>query len=809
MKVYGALELAQLEWFLDSAKPSAASFIYRVIYVSDLKQIQVSDGTNWIPFLNTSTNQTLSGDITFSGQQIFNGLHRLSVTTNSATGAIVALAPTTPITEFTGAVTSVSGITSGASGATVMLINRSGSPFTVLDEDTGATAGDRIRTGTGSSITLTNNASILLSYAGDSRWHVVGGTGSSSAGGAKNYFAISSANPNFSQNSVSPWSACTLTFTSGVPSGAPTLTATQMAIAPTPTNPLLQSQSAYNLQLVKSGAAQYQGFISGELTIDREDLAKVLTGSFSYEVVTGPVNFSGTSTQDLEIWVYNTVSGAWTQPAGYRGMNTSSGVGVVSFTFQTDSTAANNKYKIAVITQQTSATGYTVNFNDFSVGPTVVINGTPVTDWQTFTPTVGFNNATHLGKYRRVGDSVEVSIQTTFTAAPTTGTLSWNMPTGLSVDTSKIDNSNNRYVGGVAYGAGSQQAIGNTYYSTTSNAWGIQGISTTSSFSFVVPITWTTGNTINLFYRIPVQGWSSNVQISSDTDTRVVAFRATRATAQSMPHNPSPSTTIQFDSIKYDSHSSWDSTNFLYRVPVSGVYEIYGELLLTFGGNFGEMRADLLIDGSNGGLAQNNRPSVGGSTNLGLTYGFQRYLNAGQTIQIRFFQNNTGSGSLNLLGDSAGFGDVSSLYINRLSGPSVIAASETVAASYSASTSASSSTSQAINFDLKEYDTHNAVTPGVNWRYTAPVSGTYLVSIYVNATAGTPSYFNIYKNSTSTIYKSIGYATTTTVGSGATSLKLNAGDYIGIYTSASFPYFGNASLNTQNTSHITIIRTGN
>jgi len=771
MKVYGALELAQLEWFLDSAKPSAASFIYRVIYVSDLKQIQVSDGTNWIPFLNTSTNQTLSGDITFSGQQIFNGLHRLSVTTNSATGAIVALAPTTPITEFTGAVTSVSGITSGASGATVMLINRSGSPFTVLDEDTGATAGDRIRTGTGSSITLTNNASILLSYAGDSRWHVVGGTGSSSAGGAKNYFAISSANPNFSQNSVSPWSACTLTFTSGVPSGAPTLTATQMAIAPTPTNPLLQSQSAYNLQLVKSGAAQYQGFISGELTIDREDLAKVLTGSFSYEVVTGPVNFSGTSTQDLEIWVYNTVSGAWTQPAGYRGMNTSSGVGVVSFTFQTDSTAANNKYKIAVITQQTSATGYTVNFNDFSVGPTVVINGTPVTDWQTFTPTVGFNNATHLGKYRRVGDSVEVSIQTTFTAAPTTGTLSWNMPTGLSVDTSKIDNSSNRYVGGVAYGAGSQQAIGNTYYSTTSNSWGIQGISTSSSFTFVVPITWTTGNTINLFYRIPVQGWSSNVQISSDTDTRVVAAILGPSSSVSVG---SGATGVIYTGIAVvsDTHGAF-SSGTTYTVPVSGAYRISARSSFNATAGAGQSQAIVRLV-KNGTVfkvignrdvlaaeASGVTSYVNGSTIVNL--------NAGETLTFSPFQDSGVTRTSCQLVD---------LSINRLSGPSVVAASETVAAKYSGAIAATVSTTAPFQWNTKQFDTHNAVTTGANWRFISPISGTYRVSA-VCAISASIQDIVVYKNGSVTPSTLFGANANYSL-SGSISIQLLAGEFIDV-----------------------------
>jgi hypothetical protein len=718
MKVYGALELAQLEWFLDSAKPSAASFIYRVIYVSDLKQIQVSDGTNWIPFLNTSTNQTLSGDITFSGQQIFNGLHRLSVTTNSATGAIVALAPTTPITEFTGAVTSVSGVTSGASGATVMFINRSGSPFTVLDEDAGATAGNRIRTGTGASITLTNNASILLSYAGDSRWHVVGGTGSSSAGGAKNYFAISSANPNFSQNSVSPWSACTLTFTSGVPSGAPTLTATQMAIAATATNPLLQSQSNYNLQLVKSGAAQYQGFISGELTIDREDLAKVLTGSFSYEVASGTVTFSGTSTQDLEIWVYNTVSGAWTQPAGFRGMNTSSGTGVVSFTFQTDSTAANNKYKIAVITQQTSATAYSVNFNDFSVGPTVVVNGTPVTDWVSYTPTGSWTaNTNYAGKYRRVGDTMDVSILVSCTGAPTAANLTVNIPSFATIDTSKLTSSSGYVVSVV--GGGNSPAVGIFYSgfilnSTTISISYLQDSSAQDSIianvTNLLPVTAANGTQYSINFQVPIVGWSSNVQISSDTDTRVVAasynFPSTAVAANTDIAN--------IWTRLFDTHSAFTNSTGRYVASVSGIYRVsFISSKATTGSSIfvlrnGSSYTGLFSYAIAGGI-------FSGSTTISL--------NAGDYIT---FQAN---GAITIDG---------SFSVERISGPSVIAASESVNASYfSTSTGAMAvGTPATVIYGTRNFDSHNAynTTTGV---YTFPVSGKYLVTSNVTSTSTT------------------------------------------------------------------------
>lgn len=716
MKVYGALELAQLEWFLDSAKPSAASYIYRVIYVSDLKQIQVSDGTNWIPFLNTSTNQTLSGNITFNGQQIFNGLHRLSVTTNSATGAITALAPTTPITEFTGAVTSVSGITNGASGATVMFINRSGSPFTVLDEDAGATAGNRIRTGTGASITLTNNASILLSYAGDSRWHVVGGTGSSSAGGAKNYFVTSSANSNFSQNSVSPWSACTLTFTSGVPSAAPTLTATQMAISANGTNPLVASQSSYNLLLTKSAAnAQYQGFISGELTIDREDLAKVLTGSFSYEVASGTVDFSGTSTQSLEIWVYNTVSGAWTQPAGFRGMNTSSGTGIVTFTFQTDSTAANNKYKIAVITQQTSTTAYTVSFNDFSLGSTAVINGTPVTDWQSYTPTFqGFGTPTSVEfQWRRVGSDVEIRgkyVSGTSTAVE----ARIGLPSVTSADTARIPSI--QLCGQFQSGSIGSLAISNVLiepsvsYLTLSFRDAATGAFTKQNGSAMS----SSGNSYALYARVPVSGWSSNVQISSDTDTRVISAQAGCSTAFAY----SATVPINFDTVVTDRSGSVtpSATVWKFTAPVSGDYRVSTNLI----NGTGSISVVLYKNG----VSFRSLMSV---TTVAITSASTTItLNAGEYIDIR------GAGAATLVSGTT----VNTISIERLSGPSVVAASETVAMTYTG-TATGTLTTGGTNFlatvPTKVFDTHNAYASGL---FTVPVSGKYQVSaqLHINAT---------------------------------------------------------------------------
>lgn len=58
--INGQLKSAQIEYFTDSTKPAASSMLNRVIFVTDiaLGQIQVSDGTNWIPQGNVLQNYT-------------------------------------------------------------------------------------------------------------------------------------------------------------------------------------------------------------------------------------------------------------------------------------------------------------------------------------------------------------------------------------------------------------------------------------------------------------------------------------------------------------------------------------------------------------------------------------------------------------------------------------------------------------------------------------------------------------------------------------------------------------------------------
>ena len=635
---------------------------------------------------------------------------------------------------------------------------------------------------------------------------LAGGASGSGGSTGKNYISSYNGNPcngDFESGSILGWSVFSVSsITNGLPSGAPTTIAAGGSNPDiTLVSPGSQLAGQYSLQASFPTTSQYKGFITEVFTIDAQDRAQVLTFGFHYQLTSSAsnVNFSGTSSNTFIVSVY-AVDGSnagWIQPAGVYSMTQSSGAGFATGTFQTYSDTTQYRFAILCFNNPTT-TSATVTFDDFSVGPTVVVNGTPVTDWQTYTPTVvGMTvSSTSYCQWRRVGDSIQIEARFS-NSAVSASTLSVSLPFNYVIDTNKIS------VNGVVGHATAQVGVGSVL------RFNVLGTGAGTTLTFGPNLSNGNGNALlaatdnlSFFAQVPITGFSSNVQISSDTDTRVVAAILGPSTSISVS---SGATGVIYTGIPVvlDTHGAF-SSGTTYTVPVSGAYRISARSSFNATAGAGQSQAIVRLF-KNGTLfkvighrdvlaaeASGVTSYINGSTIVNLI--------AGETLTFSPFQDSGVTRTSCQLVD---------LSINRLSGPSVVAASETVAASYWASTSASSSTSQAINFDTREYDTHNAVTPGVNWRYTAPVSGTYLVSIYVNATAGTPSYFNIYKNSTSTIYKSIGYATTTTVGSGATSLKLNAGDYIGIYTSASFPYFGNASLNTQNTSHITIIRTGN
>ena len=535
----------------------------------------------------------------------------------------------------------------------------------------------------------------------------------------------------FENGQLTGWTEVSVALTSGLPTGTPTISSTaasSLALSATSVTPLSGSRSL--LVDVPSALTAGHGFISDEFTLDRMDLGKVLTVSFDYERVTGTYNFSGTlGSQTWMVYVYDATAGGanWIQPAGFLGMNQSSGPGRVACTFQSSVTAG-QKYRIAVIASQAAAGASSIEFDNFTCSRQTAPIGPVVTDWRSYDgsfyegTTNNRNSEMSLRKtfWRRVGDYLEVEFSAQRNGSASIGgstAFYLTLPPGLVIDQTNMTDSNN----GIFFNSNSTTFQGTfqagAFIGSSQSAWFI------SQVGAVQHVYNNTNFPPNLFFggqiRFKIQGWSSNVQLSNDTDTRVVAAAGNFAST-SIPTQASEGseTRIEFFSKFIDTHDTTTITSLSkYTAPVSGIYKISAILTdISAAGAF----AVILKLFKNGAVAANRfSRSDGNASQNGISGSFMAYLNAGDFVDFRIFQNS---------GSAKSFGPSSTWSIERLSGPSVIAASETVAyrGNRTAGNYATNNSSAVIAFNSTSVDTHNAMNTSTG-TYTVPVSGIYEV----------------------------------------------------------------------------------
>ena len=133
--------------------------------------------------------------------------------------------------------------------------------------------------------------------------------------------------------------------------------------------------------------------------------------------------------------------------------------------------------------------------------------------------------------------------------------------------------------------------------------------------------------------------------------------------------------------------------------------------------------------------------------------------------------------------------------ITKQSGPAVVLATEIIAASYFLSSN-TSFTNQ-INFDGKLFDTHNAVTTGASWKFTAPITGIYQVSTSISWNSGSPnSGAVLFKNGSSVLFITNAWGSgggDNFQVTGSALIQLNAGDTIDLRPGGTTTLTGTAS----------------
>lgn len=469
-------------------------------------------------------------------------------------------------------------------------------------------------------------------------------------------------------------------------------------------------RGAGSFRLDKTGSATRQGQgTSYNFTIDKADQAKVLTVSFDYEVVSGTY-----ATGDLTVYIYDVTNAQVIQPAGYQVEALGSGVqNKLIATFQTASNSTS--YRLILHVASASTQNYTLAFDNVTVGPQTVQYGAPITDWQDYTPTfTALGTPTSVAfRSRRVGSDLEIQgAFTTGTGIASQARISLGyggQNSNVTIDTSKI--STNAVVGNVGFASNSTGYAGTYVLATGANNY--LNISAQSDTGHNLTASngnaYASGLRFQLYAKVPIAGWGSSVVMSDSTDTRVVSCLVQKTGDEAVTGGV---TNIQFTSVAKDTHGSWNgTTTYTVRVP--------GDYIVSAGGagsGNGEMFA--FVNGVR------SRSITGFNTVYYMTGScLIPNLKAGDLLTVR------SSATTTILAAAT---DSTWLSISRVSGPSAIAATETVALSYySTATTAFGNGPTTVAYATKNYDSHNAWNGTV---FTAPIAGKYrfTAAIYLN-----------------------------------------------------------------------------
>jgi hypothetical protein len=160
-----------------------------------------------------------------------------------------------------------------------------------------------------------------------------------------------------------------------------------------------------------------------------------------------------------------------------------------------------------------AASAATLNICNVIVGPGIQPQGAVVGRWQSYTPTSSFttNSNTPTGRYRQVGESMEVEIRQSFTGAPDTVTFSISIPSGFTIDTTKLvdPSTGGSVLGSMVAFNGADAYSGSAVYNNTTTVRGY-GPNGTAAFTQAVPFTLGSGDVIEGRFTVPIAEWAGS-----------------------------------------------------------------------------------------------------------------------------------------------------------------------------------------------------------------------------------------------------------------------------------------------------------
>ena len=611
---------------------------------------------------------------------------------------------------------------------------------------------------------------------------------------------------NYLSSSISNWrtysDAAATSPVDGI-GGSPTITFVQDSSAP------LNYSGDFRFTNTGGVSRQGQG-VSVDFEIENRHKAKILQIVLDYELVSGTL-----ASNDLRLYIIQDPTGT---PVVIEPVNTGLQNLIVDSslkhiaTFQTHVSIKN--YRLCIHIGSTGTNGYIVDFANFKIGESAQSIGAVITDWQNYTPTFssanGFATTPSSINFisRRNGSNLEIIGSLILN---TTNSNTARIPLGFNGAEGNVTIDGTKLLSTTVVGrALMRQSVpmgyiynvlatgGNNYvefgYAQNSGAEPFTAMSGSNFQSGV-------SGRVQINLSVPIAGWGSNVAMSSDTgDGRVVS-----AIYKNLVGSLNTQYGFQWNTIVIDTHNAVSQTGSspnartVFTAPVNGFYQVSAFVLCSNSGYVDIYKNDSIYA----------RISGTENTTYGDSISFTISLNAGENFYIR---------TMNMTSTSTSTSDGQFSVFRISAGSQVVANSEAVYLRYRCTNgqTISSSANTDIQYNDRVYDSHGAYSTS-NYRFTAPMSGTYLITASILPSTNSALGFNIlaFVNTASltgadAITIASVYNSTNAMGGtvGSLTLRLNAGDYVRFTGFASTNNINLSQASPNNYSTLTITRLG-